>query len=164
MSGDKEWIYKPDSNVMISGRALHELCINKISSEYNIFKDQNEYHLDSGFNVVNFKPHDVTVYLYLLQLCSTGKFTITSGYDIGRYLKYPVRDTNGKKECAKASQSIARLRKAGYLVYLPSYHKGKMIPLVRIYQSKEYDQIDGFQYFCDIRERSKAFEKYGTKS
>lgn len=160
---NQEWIHNPENNIMLSGKAFSELCINKQAFVYNIKRHDNQYYIESGFKSIKFKPHDVTVYLYVLQLCSTSKYTLTSGYHLGRYLNYPVREKNGYKECQKASGSISRLRQTGYLVYLPSFHEGKMIPLVRVHKGKIYGPGEGFEFFCNSSDRSKAFRKFGIE-
>jgi hypothetical protein len=162
MSDDQEWKYNADAPLMLSGRTFHELCINKNTINCHVTRDgKNNVVMEHGFNTTTFLAHDATVYLYLLHLCSTSKYTITSGYDVGEYLNFTTRVKGAYKECQKASGSIRRLKQAGYLVHLPSFHKGKFIPLRRIHDGKEYDSVSGFQYFCNSTDRIKAFESYG---
>jgi hypothetical protein len=162
---DQEWVHNPDAPIMLSGKAFNELCVRqKCDASPNIVKEAGKIVMDKPlFSPVKFMTHDVTVYLYLLQLCSTSKFTITSAYDVGKYLHYTLRDKGAYRECQKASASIRRLRKAGYLLQFPSYHKGKFIPLVRMHDGKTYDSSTGFQYFCNSADRQKAFSLWGTE-
>ena len=162
---DQEWIHNPDAPIMLSGKAFNELCVRKqCDASPHIVKEENKIVMDKPlFSPVKFLAHDVTVYLYLLQLCSTSKFTITSAYDVGEYLNYTLRDKGAYKECQKASGSIRRLRKAGYVIQFPSYHKGKFIPLVRVHEGKTYDSSQGFQYFCNSNDQQKAFSLWGTE-
>lgn len=165
MSKDSnEWIHNWDNPIMISGIVFQELCIARQSFVYDIIKDKNNYLLQSGFQTVKFSSHDITVYLYLLQnLGEKSQYTLSTGYEIGEQLKYTIRDHGSYKECQKVSASIERLKRAGYLVHLPSYHKGKIIPLVRLNKGKHYDKNGGFQNFVNSTDKAKAFAKYGNK-
>jgi len=133
-----EWRYIPQS-VVLTERAFEELSISRVCAEYKIVRYDANLRLEKTEQTIQMKQDDVSVYGKILQLTSVRYFASqTTGVTIGELCKFPVRRRYEGCDCPRASQSIKRLQKAGYVFYFKTSEV--IIPIVRMYEGIVYDQ------------------------
>jgi len=135
------WRYIPTS-VLFTERAFRELFIERECNEYMISRIDDEYCLSKTNKKVKFNFDDVSVYGKILELTSSRHFADhTNGVIIGEHCQFPVSRKEQGSYCRRASESIVRLTKAGYLVKFKTSQI--MIPIVRGLEGTSYDQEGG---------------------
>ena len=136
-----DWEYIPQS-VVLTERAFEELSVKRECYEYKIVRYDDELRLEKSGSIIAMKQDDVSVYGKILQLTSYRDFAYqTTGVSIGELCSFPVRKRCDGCECARASQSIKRLQRAGYVFYFKTSEI--IIPIIRMVDGIAYDQEGG---------------------
>ena len=136
-----DWEYIPQS-IVLTERAFEELSVKRECFEYKIVRYDDELRIEKSGPMIAMKQDDVSVYGKILQLTSYRDFAYqTTGVSIGELCSFPVRKRCDGCECARASQSINRLQRAGYVFYFKTSEI--IIPIVRMVDGIVYDQEGG---------------------
>ena len=136
-----EWRFIPQG-FMFTERAFQELCVERKCFEYQIARFGEKFCLERVDHTIKMNFDDVTVYGKLLELTSVRNFASqTNGLIIGELCGFPIRNREEGSDCQRASKSIKKLQKAGYLQYFK--RSEIMIPIVRMLERKSYDQEGG---------------------
>jgi hypothetical protein len=160
----QEYSFQPN-HVMFHKLAFEELALNRQSLAYTIDRSGNQYYLQSGYDIIEFKNEDIMVYGAILQFTALSRFTTKTFLEIGRHLNFPMVVRDGKEvECRKVSQACKRLVSSGYLSYFPSTITNVLIPHVRCRTNndnvfEEFGKDEGFRNFLAQPQKEKLFGK-----
>ena len=172
MKKSTEWRFIPQG-FMFTERAFQELCVKRECFEYQIVRLGEKFSLERVSQTIKMNFDDVTVYGKLLELTSVRDFASqTNGLTLGQLCGFPIRNREEGSDCQRASKSINKLQKAGYLQYFK--RSEIMIPIVRSVYSVNYDQEggnpisisngkdltkSGFDEFLDKKKQESVFRR-----
>ena len=167
-----EWRFIPQG-FMFTERAFQELCVERKCFEYQIARFGEKFCLERIDQTIKMNFDDITVYGKFLELTSVRDFASqTNGLTIGQLCGFPIRNREEGSDCQRASKSIMKLQKAGYLQYFK--RSEIMIPIVRSVYSVNYDQEggnpisisngkdltkSGFDEFLDKKKQESVFRR-----